>query len=162
MAQGFLSCGQNRTPRTQGVTPESARQEAPTSSEDVKKSPTGKRSPEHNVAAVFFAATLISMTSATRRKRFHHTVFFDTIEIQDSATSKTSISKLAIIFFCDMAVLRTHCSACLKPRRVQDIWLRISNSYFFLFGKRRMVSASVFISYSYFAQRQVINQNCSE
>ena len=30
------------SPRTQGVTLESALQEAPTSSEDVKKSPTGK------------------------------------------------------------------------------------------------------------------------
>ena len=38
----FLSCSPHRTARTQGVTPESARQEDPTSSKDVKKSPTGK------------------------------------------------------------------------------------------------------------------------
>ena len=40
--KGFLSCTPYGTPRTQGVTPESALQKAPTSSKDVKKSPTGK------------------------------------------------------------------------------------------------------------------------
>ena len=62
-------------------------------------------------------------------------------------TSETSISKLAIIFP-ETAVLRTPCSACLTPRLAQDMWLGISNYYFFLFGKLGIRSASVINTFS--------------